>query len=180
MGLTRYKGWVHKECCILGAMINESLRRLLTGGDLRSIAGSDDAVNMVKNQHDFDELISFIFDSDRLLAMRAVDAVEKITRLHPEYLVTHAEDIVELVEVANHKELKWHLALLLARLDLQEDTRVQALSVLKTWLCDARESTIVRVNSLQALYDMGEDCSQYLPQNIPPALRARAKKLIEE
>jgi hypothetical protein len=45
--------------------------------------------------------------------MRAADAIEKITLQHPEYLVKYKDDLLELCYVAKHKELKWHLALLI-------------------------------------------------------------------
>jgi hypothetical protein len=56
----------------------------LKGGDLRSIGRSGDAVRAVsKNPALFSDLMAGLLDGDRLVRMRAADAVEKATRTHP-------------------------------------------------------------------------------------------------
>ncbi|TDH23520.1 hypothetical protein EXU57_17110 [Segetibacter sp. 3557_3] len=128
--------------------------KLLGGGDLRSIGASDTVVSLVKNQAHFDALFGFVFSHDRRLVMRAADAVEKVTREHPEYLQTHKTALLQLLHTAKDKELKWHLALLVARLQLSDEELGNAWQLLTGWATNKKESRIVRVNSLQALYNL--------------------------
>lgn len=70
--------------------------KLLSGGDLRSIGKSNSIVPKVKNQNDFDELFKCLFHKDRIVVMRAADAIEKITVSNPLYLIKHKKKIIEL------------------------------------------------------------------------------------
>lgn len=90
----------------------------LAGGDLRSIGNSDRVVSEIRNQADFDALFKLLFHDDRIVVMRAADAIEKITIDHPEYLSLYIPQVFELCKTAVNKELKWHLALLIPRLSL--------------------------------------------------------------
>lgn len=55
-------------------------KKYLQGGDLRSIADVDQLIPLIKTQKTFDELFSCLESEDRLIVMRAADAIEKITR----------------------------------------------------------------------------------------------------
>lgn len=71
------------------ALTQESFTSLLLGRDLRTVKQNSILVQAVKDQHAFDELFSLVFHHERPLVMRAVDAVEKITVKHPEFLIPH-------------------------------------------------------------------------------------------
>ena len=126
----------------------------LSGGDLRSIARVDELVGMIKNQEEFDQLFSILYQNDRLRAMRAADAVEKITSQSPEYLAKHKPGLLRLCQNEVPKELKWHIALLLARLPYKDDELGEVWEVLTQWATNKQESRIVRVNALQTLFDL--------------------------
>ena len=126
----------------------------LKGNDLRSIAGVEDLLPLIKTQADFDALFRYLFTGDRLLVMRAVDAVEKITRSTPQYLAEHASELLDLLAAAHDIELKWHLALLLPRISLEPSELDIVWNTLAGWAQDTAESRIVRVNSLQALHEI--------------------------
>jgi hypothetical protein len=89
------------------------VKKYLQGGDLRSIADVDQLVPLIKTQKTFDELFSCLDSDDRLIVMRAADAIEKITRDHPKYLDSHKNRLIRILDTARDKELKWHLALLI-------------------------------------------------------------------
>ena len=119
--------------------------------------------------------------------MRAADAVEKITISHPNYLQGHKREMAELFDKAENKELKWHLALLGPRISFSHQELEKVWQMLLGWATDKNESRIVRVNSLQALFEVStlnkelrEDFSSRLSEiekeNIP-SLNARIKKL---
>lgn len=66
------------------------LRRLLAGGDRRSIAKSERARTLVRRAPArVAELAALAHDSDWLVAMRAVDLLEKLAREHPAWVQPH-------------------------------------------------------------------------------------------
>ena len=86
--------------------------------------------------------------------MRAIDAIEKITLKHPNYLLKHKNEILDLSTVALDKELKWHLAQIIPRLSLTPHELTKAWKLLMDWALDNNNSRIVRVNSIQGLFEM--------------------------
>jgi hypothetical protein len=164
-----------------------NFENILKGGDLRSKGESEKIVLLTDNQELFDELFQLLFNADRKVVMRAADAVEKITLKHPEFLTSHKKKILGLCYNAQNIELKWHLALLVSRLKLSKQEFERIWQTLKNWATDKKESKIVRVNSLQGLFDllikdneMEQDfrfiISAIEKENIP-SLNARIKQL---
>ena len=168
-----------------------TITNTLKGGDQRSLGNTQVVISEVTNQQKFDELFKSLFDADRLVVMRSADAVEKITQTHPEYLDSHKNELLELFQTANYIELKWHLAQLIPRLiirlKLSEEETGAAWNKLIQWAMDNSGSRIVRVNSMQALFDIQKQypelqkdftntLSKLDRENIP-SLVARIKKL---
>lgn len=130
------------------------LEKILAVGDLRSIGKSNSVVAVIQTQNDFDDLFKYLFHKNRLVVMRAADAIEKITINTPQYMAKHKKNIFELCDTAKNKELKWHLALLLPRLRLDNKELDTAWSILTKWAKDKKNSRIVRVNSIQGLFEL--------------------------
>ena len=126
----------------------------LEGGDLRSIGRSDAIAHEVKTQRQFDELAEGLTHPDRLVVMRAADALEKITLEHPEFLSAHKRTVLLLLSRAEEKELKWHLGLLVPRLVLSKSELGKVWARLTRWALDMKESRIVRVNAIQGLFEL--------------------------
>lgn len=168
-------------------MNSNKLVRYLQGGDLRSIAAVEKLLPLIKNQEDFDTLFHYLSSEDRLLAMRAAEAVEKITLQNPAFLHSHKNAILKLMEEADDKELKWHLALLISRLELSTEEISRAWGSLTKWAKSPSESKIVRVNSIDSLYKLStqhqllkqelEGIIQELEAENIPSLNARIRKL---
>jgi hypothetical protein len=134
--------------------------KILSGGDLRSLGKGSSVIFKIKNQNDFDELFKQLFHKDRFVVMRAADIIEKLTIRNPQYLTKHKKEILELYNVANDKELKWHLALLIPRLHLDNKEFGNAWNTLTNWAKDKTNSRIVRVNSIQGLFEMVKQKSE--------------------
>ena len=160
---------------------------ILKGGDLRSIGQSNKIVSLIDNQKSFDELFQQLFHSDRKVVMRSADAIEKITLKYPGFLKLHTANLLKLIETAKHIELKWHLALIASRLDLTKKEFGKVWQILTDWANDKKESKIVRVNSMQGLFNLLQT-KQELKQDFNliisqiekekiPSLNARIKKL---
>lgn len=159
---------------------------ILSGGDLRSIGQSNKVASLIDNQIKFDKLFQLLFHPDRKIVMRTADAIEKITIPNPNYLKSHKKAIIALCDKAEDKELKWHLALLVSRLTLTRQELGKIWHTLTSWATNKKESRIVRVNSLQGLFNLlAQDkqlhrdffltISQVEKENIP-SLIARIKK----
>jgi hypothetical protein len=166
-----------------------NLEAYLKGGDLRSTAGVSQLLPMIKNQNDFDLLFPYLSAENRLLAMRAADAIEKITLDHAEFLIPHTAHLIRLLDRARHKELKWHLAQLIARVPLTNDQLHHIWLILTKWAMDTSESRIVRVNALQALFELSKQNIRFEKSLVPilqslekedvPSLKARLRKIKE-
>lgn len=128
----------------------------LSGGDLRSIGNANAVVKQVRSQIQFDKLLEGLFHSDRLIVMRAADAIEKISQKERRYLLPHKRRLLGLLNSAVEKELKWHVALLVPRLPLTASELKKARTTLTCWALDKSESRIVRVNSIQGLFGLLE------------------------
>ena len=160
---------------------------ILKGGDLRSIGKSNYVVSLIKDQEGFDELFKQLFHANRIVVMRAADAIEKITINSPDYLIKHKSKILKLLDTAKNIELKWHLALLVSRVCLVPKEARKVWQVLTTWAKNKEESKIVRVNSIQGLFnlsnkntalknDLDATVTEIERENIP-SINARIKKL---
>lgn len=134
--------------------------KILKGGDLRSIGNARIIVDLVKDQKTFDELFKGLFEEDRLIVMRAADAIEKITLNNTDYLQPHKEELMKLLERSKNKELQWHLSLLVPRLQLSKQEEITIAEILKRWVVDKDQSRIVRVNSIQGLYELSKNCPE--------------------
>ena len=165
----------------------EKWHSMLSGGDLRSIGGANEVITRIHTQEDFDTLFGFLHSRDRLLVMRAADAIEKITRKQGFYLDKHKESLLKLAAKATDKELKWHLAQLMPRLKLSDDETAAVFGLLEKWALDKIESKIVRANSVQALYEISggnelltksfDEIRAALKKENVPSINARIKQL---
>lgn len=167
--------------------MNHLLQRL-EGGDRRSIGNSDQVVEEVLNDPSlFDLLFPGMLSDDLLVRMRSADAVEKITARRPEYLQPYKETLIKQVAKSDQQEVRWHVAQMLPRLDLEQEERAAATGILLDYLHD--ESRIVKTFSLQALADFAEGDAGLRDQVITlledairtgsPAVRSRAQKLLK-
>jgi HEAT repeat protein len=159
----------------------------LKEGDLRTIGNVPDLVDMISNDPDlFDVVVRGMNHSDPGVRMRASDAVEKITRTNPDFLRPYKTFLLGDVIQQTQKEVRWHLAQIIPRLELSGPERSKAALELFEFLED--ESKIVQTNALQALVDLARDDDQLLIKVRKaieklsvagsPAVRNRAGKLL--
>lgn len=159
----------------------------LLGHDLRSLGKTSKLLAAINDKESFDELFELIFHHERPLVMKAVDAVEKITSKHPEYLNPHKRQLLNILKSADHKELKWHIAQLVTRIELSKKEREDVWNKLTYWVLNKNESKIVRVNALQGLFDLSVQHPEYLKDFVIvmksiehepiPSIQARIRRL---
>lgn len=161
--------------------------KLLSGGSLRSLGKSNSLISKIRNQDDFSELFKFLFHENRIVAMRAADVIEKVSISNPGYLLKHKKEIINLCKSETEKEVKWHLALLLPRLNPTNKELLQSWEILTEWALDRANSRIVRVHSIQSLFDLLKERKELekdfnltlmkLERENIPSINARIRKL---
>lgn len=107
---------------------------------------------------------------------------------HPEFLQPYKDILIEEVAQINQQEVRWHVAQMFSRLELNGDDRKAVLEILLGYLQD--ESKIVKTFSMQALADLAVGDVNLRPQVIDllkeitgtgsPAMKSRGRKLLEK
>jgi hypothetical protein len=167
----------------------EGIRALLLGGNRRSIGRSAEAAaRAAADPARFAELMHCLWDRDPLIAMRAADAAEKVTRTHPAALEAFKAELLGLLAETQQAELRWHLAVMVPRLRLSARQRRDAAAVLRNYLLDC--SSIVKTFALQGLFDLARGDKGMRPAVTEilrtaaragtAAMRARARRLLGE
>jgi hypothetical protein len=170
-------------------MPREQLKELLSGGDRRSLGRSSEAEKIVLRQPQrFAELIQCMWSNNPVVRMRAADAAEKVTVTRPELLHPHKQELLGLLAEAEQIELRWHLALMVPRLELTVGERERAAAGLQRYLED--RSSIVKTFAIQGLADLArQDASlqdtvkRILEESLrtgTAAMKARARKLLKK
>lgn len=170
-------------------MLRLRLADLLRGGDRRSIGKSNLVAKLIlSDPRRFPELFKCLWDEDPVVRMRAADAAEKITVTHPELLKSYKQELLGLLAEAEQIELRWHLALMVPRLDLSGPERARAAAALQRYLED--RSSIVKTFALQALAGLAQQdaslrgmAKRILEESLrtgTAAMKARARKLLKE
>jgi hypothetical protein len=156
------------------------------------MTGAIDSMEEFDSQEKFDLLFKRIFHHERAIAARSIDAVEKVTRSHPEFLQPHKEQLFALITDDPSIEMKWHLAQIISRLKLSATEFKKIWALLTHWANNPNESKIVRVNSLQSLFDLYQETSnssllssfkstvRKMERERIPSISARIKKLREQ
>lgn len=166
------------------------IRELLSDGDLRSIGHVDQVIEYVGNDPDrFKELMNGLTDDRPVVRMRSADAMEKVTRHHPELLQAHQASLFQQLHRATQQEVRWHLAQVMPRMTWTEEEAADIAHVLTDWI-DTETSNIVIVNSLQAIFDLSavhprfrDELRALLETQLEegsPALKSRSKKLLQK
>lgn len=90
----------------------DSLRRLLAGGDRRSIAHSNEALALLRaDPARIADLVHLLDDDDGLVVMRALDLMDKLARQHPQWIQPHRQLLIG--PLAEHPA--WEIRLQIAR-----------------------------------------------------------------
>lgn len=168
-------------------MKKPSILRKLEGGDRRSIGRSSEAVaEVLADPKQFSALFSGLFANDPVVRARAADAVEKLSVVHPEYLIPYKVRLINELACCEQKEVRWHVAQMLPRLRWSTREQRQVYDILTKYLCDS--SSIVKTFAMQALADLTKQSPGLRPAVLrrlraltahgTPAMRARGRKLL--
>jgi hypothetical protein len=165
-----------------------NILEMLKGGDLRSIGKANQVAQLVCSEPKLvKSLIEGIYSDDPVLRARSADALEKVSSQFPGYVQPFKNDVLNKISKMDQQEVKWHVALILPRLRMSAAEKVKAERLLSKWL-ETEKGNIVRVNSLQALFELSKDGSNSIIKKKlhtlivtgTPSLRARCRKLLQE
>jgi len=163
------------------------IEKLLSVGDLRMAGNSEKVVALVlSNSELFKDVVNAVLIDNPPIRMRATDAIEKITRVHPEWLKPYKKRILNDFANINQKEVRWHIAQILPRLGLTKKEKEKVYNLLLSYLED--KSSIVKTFSMQALTDIALQDKSYVDEvkkliahlisEGTPAMKSRGKKLL--
>ena len=169
-------------------MKSSVLRRLLTGGDRRSIAQSDRVRALVeKNPELVEELAGLTEDDDWLVSQRAIDLLEKFAHDHVDWIEPHKRIFIGPCAASDKWEIRLQIvrALPLFKWPARDLARVKAIllenlvypqTFVKAWALDslatlaAKDARLIPiVQHHLELFDRSES----------KALQARARKIRE-
>jgi hypothetical protein len=160
---------------------------MLAGGDRRSIGQANTVLALLhRDAARFDEVFTCLTHPDRLVRMRAADALEKFSRDNAALFGPHKRALLAQTLEDGTAEMRWHLIAIAARLTLDETDVPELCSYLER--CVRHDpSRIVKVMALQAASDLAGrykvadrcffDMITYARASPWPSLRARAANL---
>ena len=163
------------------------IAKLLAAGDRRTKGKSEIVVKQVlADPGKFGEVMRALRAADPGTRMRAADAAEKISRVHPEWLQRYRKLLLKQIARSSQQEVQWHVAQMLPRLSLTRAERKKVFALLLTYL--DQPSRIVRTFAMQALADIALQDQSYnvvvrgllerLTTRGSPAMKARGRKLL--
>ncbi len=164
------------------------IERLLSTGDRRTTGHVADVVELVMAEPArLEQVVNAIRIDNPGLRMRAADALEKISVLHPEWVLPYKKKLLEDYSEIEQKEVRWHLAQILPRLSLTAREREKVFELMISNL--TAKSSILKAFSMQALADIALQDDRYrekvrtliaeLTAKGTPAMQSRGRKLLK-
>lgn len=178
---------IHPSELQLFVAMRKNVPSALGRGGQRSIGRANQlAAQAAKSPEIFVQLIEALWHSDPVVRMRAADAAEKASTQNRKLLSPYKAALLGLLAEATQRELRWHLAQMIPRLELTREECQKAASALRLYVED--RSSIVRALAMQALADLAQqdeslhdevlDLIRHLTKKGSPAMRARGRKLL--
>jgi hypothetical protein len=169
---------------------SESIRSMLTAGRHRLSSGrTAEVIDLVRaHPRKAAQLLECFWDEDPGVAMRAADALEKLSRNHPSLLSSWKAPLLGLLAQATQNKLRWSLAATIPRLELTIPECRRVARTLQSWLEDT--NSIVKTCALQGLADLTSQDPSLQPvvldllrihsRSGTPAMRARGRMLLRQ
>jgi HEAT repeat protein len=98
-------------------MIMNELLQYLTGGDLRSDGNANEVASIIlDNPCLISDLLDGLHESNDVVRGRTADALEKVSRDKPEYLVKEFSQFLRMAKTDSVPMVRWHAAMILTNL----------------------------------------------------------------
>jgi hypothetical protein len=137
---------------------------LLEGGHANSLGRVNNIIEIVlQDKSKIDELYHCLFEDDPWVRMRAADALEKICRVHPDWLLPYIDKFQKELSESPQASIRWHLAQIYREVPLTDKQREHAQQWLQALLSDKVVDWIVAANAMDTL--VGFTKSGFFPVN---------------
>lgn len=164
---------------------------LAVGGKSNSLGRAGEVVDTVlADQSRLEELYECLFEPDAWLRMRAADSLEKICRVHPNWVKPYVPRFFNELASSDQPSIQWHLAQMFAEIELSPAERKQAIAWLTQRASDKNVDWIVGANVMKTLAYFANQGWVPLANAISliegqqnhhsPSVRKRAAKLLAE
>jgi hypothetical protein len=131
-------------------------------------------------------LVECLWDEDLWVSMRAAHAVELLSRKRASLFDAYSASLLGLLAGTTQQKVRWHLAVVVPRLQLTDADCRRVAEILQSYLQD--KSSIVKTCAMQGLADLTDryaslratviDLIRELTRTGTPAMRARGRKLL--
>lgn len=161
------------------------------GGHRNSLGRAGEVLELLRADGSrTDELFACIAAGDAWVRMRAVDTFEKLVRERPERGRPYVTRIIDELTRSDQPSVQWHVAQLLAVLDLTPVQRSAAVAWLSARLATTEVDWIVAAHAMTTLVDLRRrglvGASDVVPllevqrAHRSPSVRRKAHRLLDE
>lgn len=134
---------------------------LTVGGHKNSLGLAEKIVQLVLSDASrLTELYECLFDDDAWVRMRAADALEKVCRVHPNWIKPYIDRCFKEIGPSTQASIQWHFAQILGEVSLSSTQRQRAIDWLDEKLQTIEVDWIVAANSMDTLMQFVRD-NQY-------------------
>ncbi len=139
-------------------MTKTFLALLADGGKTNSLGRSGEVISAVlQDRTKLSELYDCLFVDDAWVRMRAIDAIEKIGRVKPEWLLPYIDKIQSELHSFTQPSIQWHIAQIYRETDLNKNQKTNAIFWLKHLLKTTDVDWIVSVNVMKTIMKFTND-----------------------
>ncbi len=125
---------------------------LMDGGHANSLGRVNETIEIVLHDKSrLDELYACMFAEDAWVRMRAADAIEKICRKQPDWLLPYVDRFQKELSASTQPSIRWHLAQIYGQLPLTNAQQQLAQDWLKALLSTKEADWIVAANAMDTL-----------------------------
>lgn len=133
---------------------------LAAGGKTNSLGRADEVITAtLKDKKRLSELYDCLFANDPWIRMRAADALEKICRVNPDWLLPYIDKFADELATSSQASIQWHLAQIYGQVELTKVQKEFAINWLKNLLSSTEVDWIVAANSMDTLVKFVHDGS---------------------
>lgn len=130
---------------------------LLEGGKSNSLGRAEEVVQTVLNdQSRLQELYDCLSEDDAWLRMRSADALEKICRVHPDWVEPYIEQLLRDYTEDLQPSIQWHMAQIFRQITLTPTQEQRIIAWLTIRLEDPNVDWIVAANTMDTLVAFNE------------------------
>jgi len=124
----------------------------MEGGHANSLGRVNEVIKIVLGDKSrLDELYGCLFEEDTWVRMRAADALEKICREQPDWLLPYIDKFQAELASTTQPSIQWHMAQIYEQVELTDKQRERAVEWLEARLSTKDADWIVAANAMDAL-----------------------------